>query len=679
MFDTRDDNKTPDKHVEAVIGVISGRGFNSLRLHFPWDTWTISARCVTSGVRFLMVSQAMLPSITSLGGRLRVSLTHLLSRWGFREDSFLLILAFAVGVVTAAAAVAFHMLIVVIRQFLYGRVGPTWDLYGHMLPLLVLIPTLGGLAVGVFSSYVMRDREGHGIIDVMEQVIRSRGVIPPIVALEKILTSAITIGTGGSAGAEGPIVQIGAAIASGVGQLFRLTRQQMPVLIGCGAAAGISAIFNAPIGGVLFSLEIILRDFSIRTFTPVVIASVVANFTTQSIFRDMLGEDYGAIFTLPGDVQNHLNYQFHHLPSFILLGLICGVVGVCLTRLMYYTEHRAARVKLPTAVKPAVGGFLLGVMGLAYILCFHKLVPVDQYPMPAFYGDGYGAVKLMLGPGFYAHHLPWQLLLILGVFIVTKILGTCFTLGSGGAGGVIAPSLFLGAVTGGFVGVGLQTIGLSRSLSPHAYALVGMGSVLGAVIHAPLASILILSEVTRDYQIVLPAMLSAILATSTAQLIFRDSIYTATLRQRGVRLGTSADVRLLQRLSVEEVPLEPATAVRAGDPLESVLDLANETGVTDFIVVDASGAYVGMLVGEDIKTAMFDRDAIPLLLVGELLRPEIPMVRVSDDLAAVLDIFSKHDIARLPVTVSLDGSGKVVGLISRAGLMKRYQTALSEG
>jgi CIC family chloride channel protein len=619
----------------------------------------------------------MFRSVSLAGGRVRVATTRIMTRWGFQEDTFVLILSFAVGVVTAAAAVAFHLLIDLIRRYLYGHIGPGLDMYGRMLPLLVLFPTLGGLVVGLLVNYVVRAREGHGIIDVMEQVIRSRGVIRPTVAVEKILTSAVTIGTGGSAGAEGPIVQIGAAIASGIGQLFRVTRQQMPILIGCGSAAGISAIFNAPIGGVLFTLEIILRDFSIRTFTPVVIASVVANFTTQSIFRDLLGEEYGAIFTLPPDVQEHLNYQFHHLPSFILLGLICGVVGVALTRLMYLTEHYAAHVRIPRALKPAAGGLLLGLLGVFYILTFHKVIPFEHYPMPAFFGDGYGAVKQMLGPAFYTTYAPWKLLLILAFFLVAKTVGTCLTLGSGGAGGVIAPSLFLGAVAGGFVGVALQSVGLSKSLSPHAYALVGVGSVLGAVVHAPLASILILSEVTRDYQIVLPAMLSAIVATTTAQLIFRDSIYTATLRQRGVRLGTSADVHLLQRLSVEECRLEPAIAVRAGDTMQSVLDLSHETDATDFIIVDGQGGYAGMLVGEDIKTALFDRDAVPLLLVGELLRPEIPAVRVGDDLASVLDTFAKYDVARLPVTVTA-GSGKVIGLISRAALMKRYQAALAE-
>ena len=171
-------------------------------------------------------------------------------------------------------------------------------LYGKGVLLLVLFPMLGGLVVGVFSTYLMRSREGHGVVDVMETVMRSSGFIRPTAALEKILTSAVTIGSGGSAGAEGPIVQIGAGISSAFGQFFQVTRAHLPVLIGCGTAAGISAIFNAPIGGVLFTLEIILFDFSIRTFTPVVLASVVANVTTQAIFHNVLGEKQFSIFTV---------------------------------------------------------------------------------------------------------------------------------------------------------------------------------------------------------------------------------------------------------------------------------------------------------------------------------------------------------------------------------------------
>src|SRR6266516_3263891 len=233
--------------------------------------------------------------LASLPPRSRLLVTRLLGRFGLSEASILVPLAVLVGVVTAVAAVAFHELIRLIRDHLYRLdlygLDPSF-LYGKGIFLLILIPALGGLAVGAFSTYVMRAREGHGIVDVLESVIRGGGAnIRARVAVEKILTSAVTIGTGGSAGAEGPIVQIGASIASGVGKVFQVARPHWPVLIGCGSAAGISAIFNSPMGGVLFTLEVVLRDFSIRTLTPLVIASVIANFSTQAIFRIVLHEN----------------------------------------------------------------------------------------------------------------------------------------------------------------------------------------------------------------------------------------------------------------------------------------------------------------------------------------------------------------------------------------------------
>lgn len=617
-----------------------------------------------------------------MGGRVRVSAGRLFLRWGLREDTFLLLLAFVIGIITAAAAVGFHELIQLIKSLLYERISPGL-LYGRWVGLLIAIPAAGGLAVGIFSQYIVRIREGRGIIDVMESVSRSSGRIDPRVALERILTSAITIGSGGSAGAEGPIVQIGAGIASGVGRLFRVARQHMPVLIGCGSAAGISAIFNAPIGGVLFTLEVILRDFSVRTFTPVVIASVIANFATQSIFREVFNEPYAAIFTLP-DLGNPIVFHFQQVGSFVLLGLLCGLVGLSVTRLMHWTEQRFEHLPIPAAAKPAVGGALLGLLGVAYIMILgwglgrDKFIPVQHYSMPAFFGDGYGAVKPMLGPEFYQQFHWGFLLAVLAIICIAKIIGTCMTLGSGGAGGVIAPSLFLGAVSGGILGLLLRHGQAAGGLQPNVYALVGMGAVLAAVVHAPLAAMLITFEVTRDYQIIVPAMLACIVATSLAQLLYRDSIYTMTLRQRGVRLGTAADMTLLQRLSVEQVPFEPATVVRVFDPFQRILDLTTSTQAADFVVIDRLGLYAGMVISEDVKTTLIDREAIPLLTVGELMRSDIPMVRNTDTLAAVMDIFARHEIARLPVCIA-GNEGKVIGLISRAALMRRYQNGLAEG
>src|SRR5207249_1929070 len=260
---------------------------------------------------------------------------------------------------------------------------------------------------------------------------------------------------------------------------------------------------------------------------------------------------------------------------------------------------------------------------------------------------------------------------------VAKLAGTGFTLGSGGWGGIIAPSLFLGAVTGGAIGLVLRHFGLDYGLTPPACALIAMGAVLAAVVHAPLAAMMILFDVTHRYEVVLPGMLTTIIATAAAQLISRDSIYTATLRMRGIRVGTGADLSLLRRLCVEQVQLEPAVVVRMHDPLQRVLDLIESNGTADFVVYDPRGVYIGMVLGEDIKTALLQREAIPLLTVSELMRTDVPLIGYADDLAGVLDLFSARDVARLPVCISKE-SGRVIGLISRGALMRRYQSALSE-
>jgi CIC family chloride channel protein len=622
----------------------------------------------------------MLVRVTAAGARLRLLVDRTLSHLGMGDDSFLLVVAFLIGIVAAGAAVGFHELIVVIREFLYRRGGSGY-LYGRGVWLLMVIPAAGGLMVGVLTRFIFREREGHGMVDVMESVMRSGGYIRPRSAFDKIVTSAVTIGTGGSAGAEGPIVQIGAAIASGIGQLFRIAKPSLPVLIGCGSAAGISAIFNSPIGGLLFTLEVILRDFSIRTLTPLVIASVIANFTTQAIFRVALHQNYDAIFTMPPNVSVS-GFTLAHVGNVILLGLICGATGALTTRLMYRTEHMFGAIRMPRWLKPALGGALLGVIGVTYVLFSwtilgkEKFIPFEQYPMPAFFGDGYGAVQPMLGPAFY-DQTTWGLLTLILIFLgVAKIIGTCMTLSSGGAGGIIAPSLFLGAVTGGAVGLILQRLGLSDNLPPYAYALVGMAAVLAAVVHAPLAAVLILVDVTHGYQTILPAMLACITATGMARIISRDSIYTLSLRMRGVHVGSSSDLLLLRRMTIEQIDLEPATVFHASDPLQRVLDRTVENGGADFVVVDKQEQYLGMIVGEDVRRALIDREAVPLLLVEEVMRTNLPVVRNTDDLATVMNQFSAHDVSRLPVGLP-GNSSRVIGLVSRAALMRRYQQALA--
>ncbi len=623
-------------------------------------------------------------NIGAPGGRVRVVSTKFLNRFGLGDDTFLLFLAVIIGAVTGAAAVAFHESINFIRDLLYTGVGHDF-LYSYRgMALLILFPAAGGLAVGLVSRYVFRTREGHGIVDVVESVMRSSGFQKPAVAIEKTLTSAFTIGSGGSAGAEGPIVQIGAAIASGVGLLFSVARSQMPVLTGCGCAAGISAIFNAPFGGVLFTLEVILQDFSIRSFTPVVLASVIAQVTTQAIFQFLhRGESYRAIFEMPEtDIVRHVLLDWSQVGNFILLGIICGFIGSTFTRFMYWAEHTFSRSRLPHPVRPALGGALLGIAGVIYIILFghylfgHKPFAYDVYPMPAFFGDGYGIIQQMLQAKFYDDIRGIMVLLLLFLCFI-KIVGTGITLGSGGSGGIIAPSLFIGATVGAIVGHLLRRLGWFHQLQPELYSLVAMGAVLAAVVHAPLASILIVFELTQDHKVMLPAMLACIISVAVARLIYPDSVYTQGLRLRGVHIGASGDFVLLRRITVEQIPLDPVTDVTESAPLQKLLDLSEQKGLYDFVVTNDAGKYQGMVLSRDLNAVLMGKTAVPLLVVADVMRVDIPPVRTTDDLANVLDAFSRLDASHLPVCVP-QNPHRIVGLISRSALIRKYQQTLKE-
>jgi CIC family chloride channel protein len=586
------------------------------------------------------------------------------------------------GIVTAFAAVGFHEVINFIRDLLYLHVHPTF-LYGRGLFLLILFPAAGGLAVGLISRYILGGAEGHGIVDVMESVVLTRGFQRPSVAVEKILTSGLTIGSGGSAGAEGPIVQIGAALASGVGQVFGLARQKMPLLTGCGCAAGISAIFNAPFGGVLFTLEVILQDFSLRAFTPIVVSSVIAQVTTLAIFGHT-HQQYQAIFAMPPQEIGLLDVlSWAQVANFVLLGLLCGVAGLGLTRMMDISEKIFHGWKIPRPLLPAAGGALLGVTGILYVLLAGRVMlgrikpfEYSSYPPPAFFGDGYGVVQQLLVSGFPGYvSFSGKVLALLVILCVVKIIATCLTLSSGGSGGVIAPSLFIGATAGGALGIILKQTAYFHALQPELYALVGMGAVLAAVVHAPLASILIVFELTQDYKVMLPAMLACVVATSVARVLYPDSIYTLGLRRRGLRAGCVAEQSVLSRLTIEQAPLEAAPLVRASDGIEKILKLSAETGAMDFVVSGENGKSVGFITSADFHAALLERDAIPLLTCGDLARADLPIISTQDSLAAALEVFAECNAERLPVVVG-KSHDRVVGMISRAALMRRYQQEL---
>ncbi|MBN1342654.1 MAG: chloride channel protein [Phycisphaerae bacterium] len=609
-----------------------------------------------------------------------------LSEWlGFqshREEWSLVATGCLTGVATGFFAHVFYRLIEWLTGLCYGGhhgEGPGWfgelGLYGGHMALLVVLPAVGALLVGLITYFFASEAKGHGVPEVLDALHRGGGRIRPRVAGAKAIASSLTIGSGGSAGTEGPIIQIGAALGSTFGQLLKAPPRQMTVLVASGAAGGIAAIFNAPIAGVLFAQEIFLRDFSFRAFSPVVLASVLSSTVT----RALRPEADRAIFAIPIPMQEQYHFTWTHLGDYAVLGLLCAVAAVAFVRLLYLCEDFFDWLKIPAYLKPVLGVFVMGVLAvIALNVAGPGTMMLDD--RPAMYGNGYAFIRDVIAPGNpAAGHLPHVMAYgfgALGVLFFLKLAATSLTLGSGGSGGVFAPALFLGAVTGGLFGQALFHFGWISEAAVPTYPLVGMAAVVGASTHAPLTAILIIFELTNDYRVILPVMLAVVGATGIARLLLRDSIYTLKLRRRGVRFGTTMDLTVLRRIVAQEVTPGKVPIVRPDDPFQNIVEELEQHGPVDFVVADGDGKYLGILTTDAIQTALLEREAVPLLVVEEVMRPDIPDVSPDEPLDSVFDKFAAYDVTALAMTDRQDG--KVKGTITRTAVMSAYLQALVE-
>ncbi len=601
---------------------------------------------------------------TNRGGKLRVKFAKLLKRLGFSEDAYLIVLAGVIGILTALGSIVFTKLIHTAHGFCYGDAEHA-GLYGGRLIFLILLPASGALLVGLITYYFAREAKGHGVPEVMDAIARRDGVIRPRVAVAKAIASALTIGTGGSAGTEGPIIQIGSAIGSATGKTFQVVKHNMGVLVGCGAAAGISAIFHAPIAGVLFALEIFLRELNFRTFAPLMIASVMSFVTTEAL----LGKA-NAIFPVVN--KGNLLFQWQEMGNYILLGLLCAAAAIAFIRLLYLSEDLFEKLnKVHYILKPVIGAVGLGILGIVMVSILS-----NGQSQPLIFGNGYPVIGQCIGAPTAEGNADINLTMwVLILLVAMKILATCLTLGSGGSGGVFAPSLFIGAVVGYAFGLGVQNLGLFENISPSSYALVGMASVVAATTHSPMSSILILLEMTGDYKVILPAMLSATVALILARKLYHDSIYTLKLRRRGVQYETRANTAVLRRLTVKMVMQSNFAVVHDETPMQDVVKQMADLEVSDFIVLDKDNHYHGLLIAQDIRTALLQPEALPFMVAGELARDKPPTVGPEETLDVVLDKFSRLEVNRLAVH-SMKDPHKFIGMVSRASLMRRYQLEL---
>jgi CIC family chloride channel protein len=583
-------------------------------------------------------------------------LSKLLDRWELTPEMGMIITALVVGIGTGLGAVTFRYLIRAV-----GWIGYEWipQLTSHWgKAYVIFVPAIGGLLVGCLVYFFAREAKGHGVPEVMEAVALRGGRIRPIVAVIKSLASAICIGSGGSVGREGPIVQIGSALGSSLGQALNLSEDRIRNLVACGAAGGIAATFNAPIAGVIFALEIILGEFSVRYFSTVVISAVAASVIGRAVFGNV------PAFLIP--MEYGLNSLWEYA-FYLVLGLLAAVVGVTFVRLLYWSEDQFDRWRrVPEWVKPALGGVLLGGLALAY----PYLTGVTWERTPQVYNVGYEVIETALAGQLTLH--------IVASLLVLKLIATSLTLGSGGSGGVFAPSLFMGAMLGGAFELVVNHLFPGIAAPPGAYALVGMGAVFAAGAHAPITAVLIMFELTGDYRLMLPLMLTVVIATVLAQKVMRgESVYTLKLTRRGVRLQRGRDVDVMQSVQVAEVMRTQMDTVGVKVTLTELIEVFSRSRHRSLPVLDRQGKLWGMITVSDLDRAM-DAGAPrsrPVTKIGTP-RDQLLVAYPDETMGEALTRMSRRGLGNLPV-IARDDPTRLLGLIRQPDIIRAYHLGLS--
>jgi len=572
----------------------------------------------------------------------------LLDRHKVPEYSVVLLTAILVGIGAGLGAVVFRRLIQGVFDLAYGGLGGLLKGIGPIH--LLIIPAIGGAIYGPMIYRFAREAKGHGVPEVMEAVALRGGRIRPRVAVVKSLASAICIGTGGSVGREGPIAQIGSALGSTIGQLFNLSDERIKNLVACGAAGGIAATFNAPIAGSIFALEVILGQFHAAYFGAVVISAVIADVVAHLFDKDVRA------FVIP----EYSLVSPWELLLYVGLGILAALFAVLFTRSLYFSEDLWEKLKFPEYFKPILGGLLLGVVGI--------LSP-KILGYPRVFGVGYESITEALSGGFA--------LQITVALLVLKLLATIITLGAGGSGGIFAPSLFMGAMLGESFGQIAHQIFPAITAPPGAYALVGMAAFFSGAAFAPVTAILILFEMTGDYQIILPLMLATVLSTLIARAISRESIYTLKLSRRGVHLEQGQDIDILQGVTVGEIMTTDVDTVNMNMTLDELAQEFDQSLHHGFPVVDDSDQLAGVVSIQDLRRVI-SQGKLEEKTIGDIATTQDLLVAYPDEpMGVALRRLATRDVSRLPVLKSKD-SREIVGVIRRSDIVRAYDVAATK-
>lgn len=565
------------------------------------------------------------------------------NRLGLSENAILLLFAVVIGLGSGLGVVAFYHLIDLAYWLLYL----TPAVYFTQSGVLAYRPLLTG--AGLVVAWAVMRWLGHGadglnIPDVQRAVAREGGRLPTRPVLARTAASAITLGSGGAAGSEGPVAVLGSAVGSFLGRAFRSDPARTKVLVGAGAAAGISAAFNAPLAGAFFALEEILGSLAVGAFPPVVVASVVAAVVSHSFLGDNpafpIPEEYGYVL------------QRELLVFYPALGVVAGLVSVLFVRVFFGAEAIVKRLRLHPSVIALAGG---AIVGLLVLLSGGLLV-----------GHGHLAVHLEL-----FGRMSWETLALLAL---GSIVATSITLHVGGSGGVFTPSLYVGAATGGAFGVALISLFPGLDLRPEAYAIVGMGAVVAASTAAPITGILLVFEMTNDYQIVLPLMLATVVANLVARRIEPDSLYSGWLRRRGERLQHGADRDVMAGLRVADAYDRTAAVVAESASLDLLLAHLGRGAYTDLPVVDDEHRLVGIITLADLGRLAGTPEVPPDLVAADV-ATEAESVTPGDSLLEAVRRMGVRGTPSIPV-VDPD-TRRLLGVVSRAHVLGLYERAVA--
>ncbi len=560
------------------------------------------------------------------------------NRPALHNRTLLFLLAAVVGLLGGLGATLFKELSTYVQQLFLGGSGD--PVVGALhLPWYqkLLLPFSGGVLAGLLLYLLPKEAKGHGVSEIMEAVTIRRGILNFRAAIVRSASSLMSIGSGASIGREGPIVQIAAAMASKAGQFLRVSKENQSILVGCGVAAGLAAAYNVPIAASFFVMEIIIGNFAIDIFAPLVISSVVSTL----VYRKMFGND--PVFGTP----HFMMVSNWELIAYILLGVCSGIVAAFFRRTLSYSEKQFNRLPGPIQWKLGVGGLLVGAIGIFW---------------PEVWGNGFTSINSIL-----KNEMPIGLIAIL---FFMKLFATSISVGSGASGGVFTPTQFIGATLGGLLGYVAYLLFPNHVAEPSAYALVGMGCLMAGTTYAPIMAIMMIFETTLNYEIILPLMLSCILSSTIAKQFNRDSIYAEKLRMKGISYDASLEESAMRMVRVSDLMRTDVPVVPANKRFKDVIHEVLKSRSNVIYVVEDTGKLIGSIDIHDLKEFLTEESLYSLVFARDL-AVEVGTATPEQSLAEVMDAMYLTDSDQLPVVENF-ANKKFLGVITRRDVIGAY-------